>query len=57
MKFLCKVEEKQVTSFFETIDWMKKAILKAKDQQELVIYQTMLSQYEMNLENIIIERG
>ena len=57
MKFLCRVEEGQVTSFFETIDWLKKAILNAKDQQELEIYQTMLGQYESNLENIVIERG
>lgn len=56
MKFNVKVDEKQVTEYFETIDYLKGLILKAKP--DLVEeYQALLEQYKMNLENIIIARG
>ena len=56
MKFNVKVDEKQVTEYFEKIDYLKGLILKAKP--ELVEeYQALLEQYKMNLENIIIARG
>lgn len=56
MKFNVNVNEGQVTNYFETIDYLKGLILKAKP--ELVEeYQALLGQYEMNLENIIITRG
>lgn len=57
MKFLCRVEEGQVTSFFETIDYIKGQLMKANDKTTIQTYQALLDQYQMNLDNIVIERG
>lgn len=57
MKFLCRVEEGQIERFFETVDFIKGEILKSTDPVMIETYQAMLGEYEMNLNNVIIERG
>lgn len=57
MKFLCRVEEGQIERFFETVDYIKGEILKSTDPIMIETYQAMLGEYEMNLNNVIIERG
>ncbi len=57
MKFLCRVEEGQIERFFETVDYIKGEILKSTDPVMIETYQAMLGEYEMNLNNVIIERG
>lgn len=57
MKFLCRVEEGQIERFFETVDYIKGEILKTTDPLMIETYQAMLGEYEMNLNNVIIERG
>lgn len=57
MKFLCRVEEGQIERFFETVDYIKGEILKTTDPVMIETYQAMLGEYEMNLNNVIIERG
>lgn len=66
MNFIIKAGGKQVgkdnemgvAQYFETIDWIKSKILEVKDNpKEVERYQAHLYDYEMNLENIVIERG
>ena len=57
MNFLCRVEEGQIERFFETVDFIKGEILKSTDPIMIETYQAMLGEYEMNLNNVIIERG
>lgn len=57
MKFLCRVEEGQIERFFETVDYIKGEILKSTDPVMIETYQAMLGEYEINLNNVIIERG
>lgn len=57
MNFLCRVEEGQIERFFETVDYIKGEILKSTDPVMIETYQAMLGEYEMNLNNVIIERG
>ena len=57
MKFLCRVEQGQIERFFETVDYIKGEILKSTDPVMIETYQAMLGEYEMNLNNVIIERG
>lgn len=60
MKFKIEVGQKRIEEYFETIDWLKEMILKSNNDNEDWMsdyYQAKLDEYEMNLENIVIERG
>jgi hypothetical protein len=66
MNFIIKCKGQQVKTnnenliaqYFETVDWLKSKILEVKDNpKEVEKYQAHLGEYEMNLENIVIERG
>ena len=57
-KYYVRVEEEQIEEYCEIIDWLKSKILEVKDNpKEVEKYQANLGEYEMNLENIVIERG
>lgn len=57
MKFKVEVNQKQIEEYFDNIDYLKECIVKAKDNDLVEGYQALLGEYEMKLENIVIERG
>ena len=57
MKFKVEVNQKLIEEYFDNIDYLKECIFKAKDNDLIEGYQALLCEYEMKLDNIIIERG